>query len=57
MKVLKSVNFRTKCKKKVEHKPTSKKKKKKKKKKKNPKIPGIYAGTWNEKVGKWFNYY
>ena len=42
MKVLKSVNFRTKCKKKVEHKPTSKKKKQKKnKKKKPPKIPGI----------------
>ena len=32
MKVLKSVNFRTKCKKKVEHKPTSKKKKNNKKK-------------------------
>ena len=41
MKVLKSVNFRTKCKKKVEHKPTSKKKKKQKQKKKPPKIPGI----------------
>ena len=41
MKVLKSVNFRTKCKKKVEHKPTSKKKQnKKKQKKKNPKKPG-----------------
>ena len=34
MKVLKSVNFRTKCKKKVEHKPTSKKQKNKKQKKK-----------------------
>ena len=33
MKVLKSVNFRTKCKKKVEHKPTSKKQNKNKKKK------------------------
>ena len=41
MKVLKSVNFRTKCKKKVEHKPTSKKKQKQKQKKKTPKIPGI----------------
>ena len=37
MKVLKSVNFRTKCKKKVEHKPTSKKKKNKNKKKKTQK--------------------
>ena len=36
MKVLKSVNFRTKCKKKVEHKPTSKKTKKTKNKKKKP---------------------